>query len=213
MELQVSKFDVPKGMEDSFGSNPSLVLAKYESDLGKGEYAVLEYEFFLESAGQRSALDEFGTRVISDPGDVEVDFVHDPETTEPGSRVVMRYRLFTLESTCGPQIEAASFETKVPSKGKIELPLSAPVTGTLEMQPGGYANAKFSLSSTTEGDWCLVATIADQDGDSKSSAEIADDGSASLSIGMAGKPKSLNGTVSALGANQWCEVEAPLPPG
>lgn len=210
MELQVSKFDVPKGMEDTFGSNPSSVLAKYESDLGKREYAVLEYEFFLESAGQRSALDEFGTRVISGPGDVEVDFVHDLDTTEPGSKIVLRYRLFTLESACGPQIEAASFETKVPAKGKIELPLSTPLTGTLEMQPGGYANAKFSVSSAAEGDWCLVVSIVDQDGDTKSSAEIADDGSVSLSVGMAGKPKSLSGVVSALGANQWCEVEAPL---
>ncbi len=210
MKLKISAFEVPEGLEESFGKDPRAISAVYDSDIDDKEVAVLEYEFFVETGGEKVSLNEFGMRVISEPGEIELDFVQDADDIAPNSKIVLRYRLFTLESTAGPSVAASEFEIKVPAKGKAELPVNAPHQGTLELQPGGYAKATFSLSSDAEGDWCLVARITDQDGDSQSSAEIAENGSATLSVGMAGKPKTLAGFVSALGANQWCEIKAAL---
>ena len=127
-----------------------------------------------------------------------------------GDTLKLKYRLFTAESSQAPQIELASFDAKVPAKGKVEIALPAPLTGTLEAQPGGYASCKIKIASEGGGDWGAVAIITGNTGHSASRAEIAEDGSVSLTVGIAGKPKTLSGEVMVLGANEWVETSSVL---
>ena len=117
MDLKITDFEIPRGMEDSFGKDPRSIVAIYEEDAEK-EYVMIEYEFFLESAKGRTPLDETRTRNILGPEDADLGSVLDFDGYEPGSQVVLRYRRFDGGSSCGPHDEISRFDIKVPAKGK-----------------------------------------------------------------------------------------------
>lgn len=205
MLFSIQKFDAPKGHEALYGNNPYSIEASYDLELDKKEVVVVQWS--IETGGV--SIDE-GVKIVSGTTPFQMDTIVDVGAAKSGAPVCLKYRIFTVESSEGPQIELANFDVKVPSKGKVELDLPAPLTGTLETQPGGYASCKIEVSSEVSGDWCAATIITDNTGNSASTAEIAEDGSATLRVGIAGKPKTVNGEVIVLGANPWTEVPAVL---
>jgi len=210
MNLTINKFNAPKGKEKIFGNNPYNFLAVYESDFGK-EYGAIQYKLLITHDSEEVVLDE-GVKFISGNGEIEVfDTLCDVGSAVRGDNVILKYRLFTLESTEGPQLELISFTADVPSKGAADLELSAPANGIIEMQPGGFAKCNIKITANSESEWFAVAVIYDQLGSSSVEGVLADNGIAKVAVGLAGKPKVITGELMTLGPNQWVEIDTVLP--
>lgn len=209
MAFKVEKFSVPKGQESLFGEIPYSVEFEYEASVDDGEVGVIQWQLVAISGSEESILED-GVKVLNGSGEFSFESIVDVAPVEAGKKIVLRTRLFTADSMVVPQVTNASFTVKPPAKGKADLALPAPYQGTVEAQPGGYVSCKVALEAAGNGDWCLALILTDNTGDVKSTAELADEGRAAVSAGMAGKPKSLEGEIMVFGANGWMEFTAAL---
>jgi len=210
MDLNVTKFNAPKGTEQLYGENPYNVTVSYDLELDEKDLAAIQYEVVVRQGVSENSLEE-GTRALLDGQPFEFSSMVDVGTLLPSAELCFRYRLFTAESSQGAQISFSDFETKVPSKaGKAVVSLPGELRAEVSLEPGGYARFKCEISDDAAGDWCAIAVIRDQSGNLASSTEVASDGKVKLNAGMAGKPKIIYGVVGALGANDWVEVCAKI---
>lgn len=214
MKLSISKFVPEKGMEDVFGDNPVLIEALYDATDIDNEVVVFEYEFqLLNKDNEILNSDDSSSQIIRSPEELDLSSILSAGKSPKGLvKGRLRYRLFTSESTLGPNIPHQEFQTAVPKKGATTtFEIGQHATGKVSLLPGNYAQLVIKLNDvdTSSEDWRLVSITRDDDGSESGTVSSPEDSLDEVKSGFAGA-KSISGELMVLGANDWVEIESEL---